>query len=288
MISDPRIGGMTFIYPGRSLDEAMRTATSFGFRVVDVGVGGRNGHIDPVQAATEPQRHAATVRKTAEKHGMALNECFTLNFGPPINDPDPNTRAETRHRFEGLAAFARAADFRSILLIPGPIHPQLGQPRSLDLAVEALKSLVEIAQKHELKLRIEADCDSCARTPESAEQLCERVPGLELSLDYSHFIFLGHSQAEVERLHRYAGHVHVRQASPGRIVEFVEKPFIDYAKIIHDLEQRGYDGLFMVEYLSCWETDNCGIDVAIETPKMIAVLEQMLVNVPANEPSASR
>ena len=197
-------------------------AAAFGFRHVDVGVGGLNGHLSPVQAAAQPDVFA----RRCVRLPMPVASCQTnalRSISAPINDPDAATRKETRIHFAGLARFAANAGFRSLLLLPGPVHPHLGAQRSLDLAVEAFKPLVELAGAQGVRLHVETDCESCAKTPQAAEELCERVPGLKLTLDYSHFIFLGHTQEEVERLHRYTAHVHVRQAAPGKIVEHVDR-----------------------------------------------------------------
>jgi sugar phosphate isomerase/epimerase len=185
-------------------------------------------------------------------------------------------REETRRLFPGLARFAAQAGFRSVMLLPGPIHSDLGRQRSLDLAVEGLTPLAEIAARNGVRLHLEADCDSCAHAPEGAEELCDRVPGIALTLDYSHFIFQGHAQREVERLHRLAGHLHVRQAAPGRIVESVAHGTIDYDRMLRGLKAAGYKGFFTVEYLHLEELDGWGIDVVEETRRMICVLDRLL------------
>jgi sugar phosphate isomerase/epimerase len=213
-----RLAGCTFIRPRQSLEEGLRTAVSFGFKSVDVGIGGLHGHISPIEAAAQPDELGERVRLAAENAGVALNECFTLNFGYPLNDPAAARQQETRAHFAGLAKFAKKAGFASIMLLPGPVHPRLGASRSLDLAVEAFKPLVDLAAKHGIALHVETDCDSCANAPETAAELCRRVPNLKLTLDYSHFISRGYLQEEIEPLHRYAGHVHVRQASRDHIV----------------------------------------------------------------------
>ena len=43
-----------------------------------------------------------------------------------------------------------------------------------------------------------------AEHPQDALRICQEVPGLGLTLDYSHFVDPGHSQGEVEPLHAYA------------------------------------------------------------------------------------
>jgi sugar phosphate isomerase/epimerase len=270
------LAGCSFIHRGLTLHEGVQMAAAFGFRHVDVGVGGLNGHLSPVQAAAQPDVFAAQVRQATDTCGVAPNECFTLNFGPPINDPDAATRKETRNHFAGLARFAANVGFHSLLLLPGPVHPHLGAQRSLDLAVEAFKPLVDLAGAQGVRLHVETDCESCAKTPQAAEELCERVPGLKLTLDYSHFIFLGHAQEEVERLHQYAAHVHVRQAAPGKIVERVDRGRIDYERAVRSLAGCGYAGLFAVEYLACPEADEAGVNIEAETWKMAADLDKIL------------
>jgi sugar phosphate isomerase/epimerase len=139
-----------------------------------------------------------------------------------------------------------------------------------------LSDLLPIALERQLRLDVEADCASCASTPGAAEELCQRVCGLHLALDYSHFIYHGFSHEQIERLDFYAGHVHVRQASPGRIVEYSDRGAMDLSRLIGHLKQIGYPGRFCVEYLSCREAEECGVDVATETARMIAELDRCL------------
>lgn len=245
-----RLAGCSFTHPGRTLAQGLEIVKAMGFSHVDIGVGGGNGHFDPVAVAESPQEYAAAVRADIEASGLQINECFTLNFGPPLNSPNEADRTRTRELFRGLCQFAKAAAARSILLIAGPVHEEIGQQGSIDLAVEACTELVAIAQEHGVLLNIEADCESCVCTPETATELCLRVPGLGLTLDYSHFIYLGAEQARVEQLHQYTRHIHIRQAAPGEIVADVDKGTIDFATVLAQLESSGYSGLYCIEYLS--------------------------------------
>jgi sugar phosphate isomerase/epimerase len=244
-----RLCGCSFIHPHQSLAQGLERVRRLGFDWADVGIGGANGHFNPVEVAQAPLVYSDQIRRELPE-GMRLNECFTLNFGPPINTPDAAVRRQTRTLFEGLCRFARSAGFRSVLLIPGPIHDDLGLEHSLDLAAEALIELVKIAGAHDVWLNLEADCEGCARTPEAAVRLCHQVPGLGLTLDYSHFVVQNIDAKRIEGLHPYARHLHVRQAAPGHIVTDVDAGCIDYARIVQDLETSGYRGLYAIEYLS--------------------------------------
>ena len=171
--------GRLLVHPPPDLDEGVCAAAAFGFCHVDVGVGGLNGHLSPVEAASQPDVFAAQVRQATDACGVVPNECFTLNFGPlsTIRMPQrarrhayilPGWRACSKCRFAAATTGARASTPRRAALA--------------DLAVEAFKPLVELAGAQGVRLHVETDCESCAKTPQAAEELCERVPGLKLTL----------------------------------------------------------------------------------------------------------
>jgi len=99
--------------------------------------------------------------------------------------------------------------------------------------VSELKLLCQAANDEGILLNIEACEPSVVQHPMDAIRICEDVPGLGLTLDYSHFIDPGYTQSEVEPLHRFARHLHARQAVPGKRVEAVDKGTIDFAELSH-------------------------------------------------------
>lgn len=130
------------------------------------------------------------------------------------------------------------------------MHPEIGAEKSFDLSVTALNELAKIADGHGVRLHVEADMESCANTPELADELCRRTPKLHLTLDYSHFICQGIDALRVERLFPHVRHLHIRQAAPGQIATPVEQGTIDFHHIINQLEVGGYRGLYCIEYLT--------------------------------------
>ncbi len=256
--------GCSFVHPGQSLAQGLAWVHRHGFAHVDIGIGGSHGHCSPIEAAEHPQPLADEVRRQTQNLQLRPNECFTLNFGWPINTPDSAQRRRTAQLFPGLCRFAAAAQFASILLIPGPVHPRLGRRRSIDLSVSALRELASIAADHALRLHVEADVDSCCNTPETADELCRRTQDLYLTLDYSHFICQGIAAERVERLHPHTRHLHLRQAAPGQLVAPVDQGAIDFTRMLDQLRAGGYRGLYCIEYL--------GEDAE---PRTAALLEQL-------------
>ena len=275
--ADMRIGGCTFAFGPRSLEEAASILAAFGFQTIDLGVcSNENAQVDPIVAARDPDGSADQVLRALEPWGFELNECFFLDFGDPVNHPDPGIRARTRRLFPSLVRFAGKVGCTSIMLIPGVVHAELGRQESFHLAAKELRALVGIANDAGLDLNIEACEPSVAEDPQDALRICQEVPGLGLTLDYSHFVDPGFSQAEVEPLHAHARHIHIRQAAPGKRVETVEEGTIDFGRIFELLKSSAYDGVVAVEYVDCDETTACGVDVMAETPKMKREVERLL------------
>jgi len=271
-----RLCDCSFIHPKRTLREGMELIKNFGLTHVDIGVGGANAHFNPTKCAKNPAQFADEVRCEAEHFSLTPNECFALNFGVSINTPDVSERQKTRLLFRGLCNFATLAQCKSILLIPGPVYPDLGANGSLDLAALALTELVSIADEYNMQLNIEADYESCANTPEAAKELCERVPRLGLTLDYSHFIYQNISPQRVAILHPYTRHIHIRQAAPGNIVTDVDEGIIDYANVISQLEKSGYNGLYCIEYLSLDDDKSTFAISEKRTQNMICEMQKIL------------
>jgi len=58
---------------------------------------------------------------------------------------------------------------------------------------------------------------------------------LTLTLDYTHFAYLGLPDSEVEPLLTYASHFHVRGAQKGRLQASLANNVIDYGRSLDDI-----------------------------------------------------
>ena len=98
------------------------------------------------------------------------------------------------------------------------------------------------------------------------------VPGLTLTLDYSHFVHAGFRQSEYEALDPHARHMHVRQAAPGRLAAPVAEGTIDYRRALTHLRDVGYHGAFTTEYVrSPWYGQDA-VDTDRENEQMHGVI----------------
>jgi sugar phosphate isomerase/epimerase len=108
---------------------------------------------------------------------------------------------------------------------------------------------------------VEAHVGSIVPTPADAAELVRSVPGLTLTLDYTHFTRDGRPDSEVEPLVAFASHFHARCARLGRLQSSFKDNAIDYGRILDVMAEVGYPGFVGVEYVwidweHCNEVDN--------------------------------
>jgi sugar phosphate isomerase/epimerase len=118
----------------------------------------------------------------------------------------------------------------------------------------------------------EPHVQSITESPEDALKVVEQVPHLKLTLDYSHFLYLGYTDDQIEPLLPHTGHFHVRQARQGVLQCGASEGEINFERALSRLCELGYDGWVAFEYV--WEQwlDNDRVDVLSET----LVLKQQL------------
>ena len=127
---------------------------------------------------------------------------------------------------------------------------------SLPRCQEELAWRVETAKSANIVFAIEPHIGSIVDTPEKAMKLVESVPGLTLTLDYTHFTKTGVPDSRVEPLITSASHFHARGAKQGALQTVLSENTIDYRRIVGEMKRVGYEGFIGIEYI--WmEWENC-------------------------------
>jgi sugar phosphate isomerase/epimerase len=259
----------SFSFPLLSFERALQAIALLDIPRFDVGAHEGASHIQPSDVEADPRAVADRIRRAADGAGLTASDFFpTFGHGfrdRPVNAPDAETRRQNQSRFRALVACARAIGAGGITLLPGVVWDDLGPERSFALAAEALGELVPVAHDAGLRLSVEAHLDSVAESPELARRLVEAVPGLKLTLDYSHFVAGGHAAEQVHQLVPHAGHFHARQAGPGRLQAGAGDGELDFADLVGRLKGAGYDGDLCVEYTWQEWRDCCHQDVVSES-----------------------
>jgi sugar phosphate isomerase/epimerase len=157
--------------------------------------------------------------------------------------------------------FASRTGSKHVSCLPGVRFDDEPARVSLGRCHDELAWRVERAAEQRLVLGVEAHIGSIAPVPAKALRLVEAVPGLTLTLDYTHFTLQGIADEEVAPLLPLASHFHVRGARKGRLQASFAENTIDYRGVLDGLAAAKYRGYLGLEYVwidwqHCNEVDN--------------------------------
>jgi sugar phosphate isomerase/epimerase len=219
-----------------------------------------------------PSKEFANAAKSGKKlagklkeRGLRCADVFlqmNANFVPyAINHPEKARRKRARDWFLKSLDYASASGAKHVTTLPGVLFETERPAESWRRSCEELTWRVERAREQGIVFSVEAHVGSIAPTPKLAERLVKSVPGLTLTLDYTHFTRLGMADRVIEPLVKYASHFHARGARRGRLQAPFPANTIDYAGVLRAMGRCGYAGYLGVEYVwidweHCNEVDN--------------------------------
>lgn len=254
-----------FTFPLLSHERALALIRMLDIEGLDLGLFGNRSHVRPEMVREDIPRWAGILRNRIETAGLELADFF---FQPwtdftvmAVNHPDPTQQDEARTIFRDMLDLADRLGAPGMTMLPGAHFGEESCDRAIRRSAEALSWRVEEAAKRGIALSVEGHLGSCVDTPEKLASLVELTPGLKLTLDYTHFIAAGYSDADVEPLLAHARHFHCRGAARGQLQTTFDENTIDYHRILRRLQELDYPGYFGIEYTwsdwqNCNHTDN--------------------------------
>lgn len=260
-----RLACADFTFPLLTHEQSLRLIAMLGFQGVDIGLFEGRSHLWPSREFKDVATSAAALKKAVGDLGMKVADVFLqtdADFRPyAINQPDGARRQKARDWFLRTLEYASACSCEHVTILPGVLFEDEPAEASLGRAHEELAWRVAEAKRAGLILGTECHVGSLAPDPESAAALIASVPGLTLTLDYTHFTRAGLPDSEIEHLLPLASHIHIRGARTGRLQTPFKDNAIDYARVVKGLDKAGYKGWLGIEYVwidweHCNECDN--------------------------------
>ena len=260
-----KIACADFTWPLLPHDGVLRLIRLLDIEGLDLGIFGNRSHIRPEMVREDIPMWSGVLTERIRQSGLELADFFYQPWTDfetmAPNNTDPRQQEEARALFDDMLEMARRLEAPGMTMLPGVRFGDESWESSIRRSAEALKWRVEAAAAAGLRLSVEGHIGSNVDTPEKLAHLLELTPGLELTLDYSHFTFQGIADSEVEPLLEYARHFHCRGAAPGRFQTGFEQNTIDYRRVIERMQEVGYDGYFAIEYTwtewqNCNQTEN--------------------------------
>lgn len=254
-----------FSFPLLSHDQSLELISMLDFEGVDIGLFEERSHLWPSREFQNTDSSAARLKKSLTARGLSCADLF-LQMAPDfvpfaINHPDSTPRKKARDWFLHALDYAAGIGAPHVTALPGVRFDSESADDSWQRACEELAWRVEQARSRNIIFGTEAHVGSLAATPVDAERLVRDVPGLTLTLDYTHFTREGRPDSDIEPLLSHASHFHVRGAQPDRLQCSYKDNQIDYGRILDVMKENRYAGYIGVEYVwidweHCNEVDN--------------------------------
>lgn len=250
-----------FTFPLLKHRHSLDLVAAMGFAGVDIGLFENRSHLWPSREFADLDANARRLRHQLDERALQAADVFLqmdAELEPyAINHPNAHRRGKSRDWFERTLAYAAALGAQHVTSLPGMPFGD----GDLALSIEELRWRVDRAQAEGIVFGIEAHVGSIVPSPSEALALIEAVPGLTLTLDYTHFTRQGMPDADVEPMIDHASHFHARGACTGRLQASFKENVIDYERVVTRMRETDYSGWIGVEYVwidweRCNECDN--------------------------------
>ena len=261
----PKFACADFTFPLLPHGDALQLIAMLEFEGVDIGLFEERSHLWPSREFENVDASARQLKQKLAERGLQAADIFLQvaeDFTPfAINHPEAARRQKARDWFLKTLEYAAGCGCQHVTILPGVRFEAESYEQSFGRAADELAWRVEQANAHDITFGVEAHIGSIVPSPDSAERLVQQVPGLTLTLDYTHFTRLGLPDSAVEPLVKYASHFHARGAREGRLQESFARNTIDYERVYEVMQATNYPGWLGIEYVwvdweHCNECDN--------------------------------
>ncbi len=241
-------------------------------------------HVQAEEVLANPAATAAKIRGRVDAAGLEVADTLGLFGGYrdlSPNDPDANVRARSREAFENLLEFAAGVAAHGVTVVPGMTWPDETRESSLARAGDEMGWRAERASEAGLRLSFEPHVESITESVADTQELCRLAPGLTVALDYSHLVYHGIPQSEIEPLHEVAGHFHGRQGGPGVLQANARTGSIDFGRVVKLMVDQEFDGFFCLEYCCDGYNEMDRVDTLTETIRLRDLFTRVSQGLPA-------
>jgi sugar phosphate isomerase/epimerase len=214
------------------LERALRIIGELEFSKLDVAIHEQGPHLRPSEVVQDVNLAAQKIRI-----GPSLTPAA---FSVEIHAP---TTEEYHRQLRAICRLARLSTVSVITMAASSAGT------GLDAEVQRLSGLIALAVREGIVLTVATRTGTLTEDPNVAVQLCQRVPGLGLTLDPSHYIAGPHQGQPFDQVYPFVRHVHLRDTgrSAGQFQVRVGQGEVEYGRIVAQLSRFNYNRLLTVD-----------------------------------------
>jgi sugar phosphate isomerase/epimerase len=222
----------TLCFSKYPLEQALRIIAELEFTKLDVAVHERGAHLKPSEVAADVTTAAHRLRS-----GVGLTPAV---FSVEI---DADDEAEYHHLLQAVCRLAR------ICTVPILTLPAARAGTGFDPEVQRLTGLVHLCAAEGVLLAVDTRMGTLTEDPDTAATLCERVPGLVLALDPSHYLAGPHQGKPFDQVLPHVRHVRLRDTgrAPNQFQVCVGQGEVEYGRLVSQLSRHQYERALSVD-----------------------------------------
>jgi sugar phosphate isomerase/epimerase len=267
-------------FPVLPHEQTVELVKMLGFDAFDLAVMGNRSHVRPEEIRDDIAGWAGRLEERIRGRGLEIADVFCIPWTDftvmAPNNPDAAERERGTALFRDMLELTVRMGAPGLTMVPGLDWPHESHDESLARAAQELGRRAAEAREAGVRFSIEPHVGSVCGTPADVARIVELAPGLELTLDYTHYVSQGFSEAEIEPLVAHARHFHARGGAQGRVQCALKDSTIDYGRAVDALRESGYDGMLSVEYVwidweRCNECDNVSETIILRDRLQAAV-----------------
>jgi Sugar phosphate isomerases/epimerases len=226
-------------YP--NIEDNLSKIKELGFTLVDLAAFEGWQNISPAQLVKD----AGYFNKTVQKVKATGLEVGSINSGYSfeIITPEEEDFNVYVREFEKIAELAVSINCPNITVQPGNISSSRSTEESMILLERRAPIIAEIARRKGLTLGVEGHQGSILETVENSLSLMKKLyPLVGFTYDPSHFIMQGIALKDTKQLLDYTVHIHVRNASFGRMQQSSAEGDLNIDEFFGLLERKELGG----------------------------------------------
>lgn len=220
------------------LEDVLKLVAEMEFSKLDLVITESSNHLRPSEVANDVKSAIAKLRSQNNVTPAAI----TL-------DIDVEDQAEYDRQFKAVCQLARMTRVPLITITASPTGT------GIDDEVKRLRHLAKFCDKDGITLSLATRQGTLTESPATAVELCEKVPGLALTLDPSHYIATQTPVRDYDQVYPYVRHVHLRDSGrgPNQFQVLVGQGEIEFSRVITQLERCHYNRLLTIDIQDCFE-----------------------------------
>ena len=222
----------TLCFGRRTLEDALQVISELHFSKFDVAIHEGGRHLRPSEVLADVAQAAARLR-----FGPGLTACAISA------EIEVATEDEFAQQLKAICRLARLALVPLVTIAAAPS----GSDRNAE--AKRLARLNHLAESDGVVLSVDTRTGTLTEDPDLAVWLCERVPGLGLTLDPSHYITGPAQNKNHDHVFPFVRHVHLRDTGRGanQFQVRVGQGEIEYGRVVTLLERQDYERALTVD-----------------------------------------